>query len=149
MRNLDYESPDILNEIDRRVAAKKARKTRKNIYQVIYSKLEKLGVLETEEYQKMKSAGYMDFHIDRLSKDVYAIAHNYIQNGDVMPDPDMQIRINREYKTAEALTFQNAMFFQKVYPSPGMVNPRAKKEQNSFLNTWLTNLKNQGFGKSK
>ncbi len=37
---------------------------------------------------------------------VFAMAHNFKQNGDIMADPDMQIRIIPEMHSIEALTYQ-------------------------------------------
>ena len=46
----------------------------------------------------------------------------------------------------EALTFQQAIppIYQEVYPEPGMVAPRLKRDLNAFLSLWLRNLKAQG-----
>ena len=105
----------------------------------------------------------MDLNYDRLgcrdensnncaSSDM-ALAHNYIQNGDVMADPDMEIRIYPEIKYAEALTYQldGLGIFQRVYPEPGKVYPKLKRELNKFLNQWLKNCIDQGhtFNKQK
>lgn len=125
------------------------------IYETIYNKLETLGITELTEYKKLKSDGYMDLSIDILSdtdeEKHIAMAHNFIQNGDVMADPDMEIRIYKKTKMAEALTYQLSSMgiFQRVYPELGKVHPKLKKQLNSFLNQWLTNLKNQGFGKEE
>ena len=123
------------------------------IYETLYNKLKNLGILEVREYKKLKSNGFMDLSIDVLTNNeefkTIAIAHNYIQNGDVMADPDMEIKIYKKLKCAEALTYQQdgLGIFQRVYSDDGKkVNPRLKKELNHFLNIWLTNLKNQGFG---
>ena len=77
------------------------------------------------------------------------MAHNYIQNGNVMADPDMEIKIHKDLEVAEALTYQQDSLgiYQEVYPEPGKVNTRLKEELNSFLRTWLRNLEQQGFYK--
>ena len=110
---------------------------RKNIHELIFAKLEKLGITSIEG-DAAKSVidpdgGMMDLNYDHLgcrkldlgdyvSYDI-ALAHNYIQNGDVMADPDMEIRIYPEIKYAEALTYQldGLGIFQRVYPEPGKV----------------------------
>jgi len=46
---------------------------------------------------------------------------------------------------AEALSYQDQFGYQYVYPEPGKVDIKAKKDLNAFLNKWLTNLINQGF----
>lgn len=135
------------------------------VYEKIYKKLDRLiplGVKELQEgegFIKLKSEGYMDLDVDSLRDKehpkggqdghcfIIAMAHNHIQNGDVMADPDMEIAIYPEMKMAEALTYQQdgLGIYQRVYPEPGLVNVRMKRELNSFLNQWLDNLKNQGF----
>jgi len=127
---------------------------KKTVYEKIYEKLEKLNILKIEAYQKRQSGGLMDLHIDVLEEDEktkkIALAHNYIQNGDVMADPDMEIRIHKELKMAEALTFQNdgLGIFQRVYierDGKKLVNVKLKKDLNKFLNQWLTNIINQKY----
>lgn len=123
------------------------------IYEQIYIKIDRLtGGIEAflkskEGYKKLKSGGFMDLSIDVLSDGRIAMAHNYEQNGDLMADPDMEIRIDVDNKLAEALTYQQDSLgiYQVVYPEPGFVNMRVKRELNSFLNQWLGNLKMQGF----
>ncbi len=132
------------------------------IYERIYKALDKLlpdGIesfcSDPEGYAKLQSKGYMDLNIDvqnwkEKNKKTFRIsmAHNSIQNGDVMCNPDMEIRIHREAKMAEALTFQNDYVgvFNRVYKEgdENMVNMKMKKELNSFLNQWLKNIKMQG-----
>lgn len=129
-----------------------------NVYTRNFNRLVKLGIineagqLQFKDAVKMKSGAYMDLNIDVLGTDkdgniTFAMAHNYIQNGDVMADPDMQIRIIPVMYSIEALTYQlgSMGIFQQVYPKPGKVYPKLKKELNSFLEKWLINLMQQGF----
>ncbi|MCG7847639.1 MAG: DUF1249 domain-containing protein [ANME-2 cluster archaeon] len=132
---------------------------KKIINETMYDKLVKLGIinqdgsLKFDEYLKLKSGSFMDLNIDHLShKDddrsiVISLAHNYNQNGDVMADPDMEIRIIPSMKMVEALTFQqdNMGIYQQVYLEDGRFYPSLKIELNKFLNSWLKNLIEQGF----
>jgi uncharacterized protein YqiB (DUF1249 family) len=120
---------------------------KKSVYELIYSKLQQIGILDESgkmqaEYMKFKCDGLMDLNVDRLSDDIIALAHNGIQNGDVMCDPDMEVRICPDQKMAEALSFQNDYLgiYQVVYPEPGKFYPELKKELNEFLNDWLQNI---------
>lgn len=127
------------------------------VYETIYNKLNKiLNFTELKEmaHIKLKSSDLMDLNFDFLFEDDYsfriAMAHNYIQNGDVMSDPDMEIRIIPEMKMAEAMTYQqdNLGIYQIVYSGDGKyVNPEAKKELNTFLNQWLSNILTQNYQK--
>lgn len=124
------------------------------IYDRLYEQLEELipGLrdLRPGDYRKSEAAGFMDLHLDVLSRTDkelrIALAHNYQQNGDTIPDPDMEIRVYLipGWEKAEALTYQDQYEFNKVYPKPGKVSPYHKRSLNAFLTQWLKNLKNQG-----
>ena len=125
------------------------------IHKRIYRKLERLGVLglvqAKVEASKSESQGFMALHFDALHIEpsgavVVALAHYFAQNGDQCADPDMEIRIRPVLKMAEALTFQQAIppIYQQVYPEPGLVNLRLKRQLNQFLNMWLKNCIEQG-----
>ena len=125
----------------------------------MFEKLVKLGIINQDgnlkfnEYLKLKSGNFMDLNIDHLSYKnddrsiVISLAHNYIQNGDVMADPDMEIRIIPSMKMVEALTFKQDSIgiYQQVYLEDGRFNPILKNDLNNFLNFWLKNLIEQGF----
>jgi uncharacterized protein YqiB (DUF1249 family) len=118
------------------------------IYERIYKKLEELGLLNIEEHAKIECmGGMMPLSVDVLYKTKdgvrMALAHNFIQNGDVMADPDMEIMVYPDRKMAEAMTYQldSLGIYQEVYPEPGKVNPKLKKELNEFLSSWLSQLK--------
>jgi uncharacterized protein YqiB (DUF1249 family) len=122
-------------------------KMRRTVYEMIYARLQQMGIINESgkmqaDYMKFVSPGLMDLNVDRLSKETIALAHNGIQNGDVMSDPDVEVRIYPEQKMAEALTFQNDYLgiYQEVYPEPGKYYPRLKKDLNEFLNEWLKNM---------
>lgn len=123
-----------------------------SIYEDIYKKLQKIGILDEHgtmkvEYMKFSSPGLMDLSVDKLFNDIISLAHNGLQNGDIMADPDMQVQIYPKNKSAEALTFQNDYLelFQEVYPEPGKYRPRLKRELNQFLNDWLKIMIEQGY----
>lgn len=131
------------------------------VYETIFKRLAKIGIIDSEgrpqfgEAIKLKSDGFMDLNLDLLfeedGKYTIAMAHNYTQNGDVMADPDMEIRIIPSMKMAEALSFRQdggIPINQHVYEvvnGKTMVYPSIKKELNTFLSGWLLNIKNQGF----
>lgn len=131
------------------------------VHETIFKRMAAIGIIDSEgrptftEGMKLKSGGFMDLNLNRLCDEndtfTIAIAHNYIQNGDVMADPDMEIRIYPSMKVAEALSFRQdggIPINQSVYTEINgqkMVSPRLKKELNTFLSRWLLNLKKQGF----
>lgn len=84
----------------------------------------------------------MDLNVDNLLYNKIALAHNGLQNGDVMADPDVEVEIDNEKQEAETLSFQNDYLgiYQEVYPEPGKYHPKLKKDLNEFLNDWLQNI---------
>lgn len=97
---------------------------------------------------KDPKGGLMDLSYDYVDKDkngnyIIALSHHYEQNGDLVPDPDMQIRIFPDQEVAEAMTFQDYRSYQEVYPvkdGKEYVNTRLKKDLNQFLSQWLSNI---------
>lgn len=120
---------------------------------------------ESFEAGKSKSGGFMDLNYDHLGtvkgftpdgskidpSPMYearewnriALSHYYRHpSGDMIADPDMEIAVYQDM--IEALTYQDTYGYRRVYPEKGKVDLRAKKELNSFLGQWLSNLINQG-----
>jgi uncharacterized protein YqiB (DUF1249 family) len=118
-----------------------------NQYEQNYKILEEIlgDLTKLPEYLKLKSSGFMDLNMDNLGNNRIALSHNYEQNGDLIPDPDMEIRILPELKAIEALSYQDTYGYQTVYPEPGKINIGAKQKLNVFLSHWLKNLRDQGF----
>ena len=120
------------------------------IYEQNFKRLEKIfgeNWLSLESVI-LKSGPFMDLHFEKIGKDTFAMAHYFEQNGDLVPDPDMEIRVKPQLKIVEALALQTQFGFQRVYPFPenlNLVNLRAKKELNQFLGMWLRNIIAQGF----
>lgn len=106
-----------------------------------------------------KSEGYMDLVIEDLNRtehflgdkmQVYSIAHNSIQNGDLMADPDMEIGVinDGEHLRIIPLTFQNDFLgiYQQVFNYDRTAFSRQLlTDLDTFLYEWLENIKNQGF----
>ena len=123
------------------------------IHERIFKKLETiLGNLEElPEHASFQTCGFMDLNFDRLYGDkvsvTIAVSHYFRQNGDMVPDPDMEVRIYPGIKMAEALSYQDSFGYRQVYPEPGKVDLKAKKDLNDFLNVWLSNIIMQGYVK--
>lgn len=130
------------------------------LHEQIYNEISKLvDVKELKKqnfYKKFKSEGFMDLNIEtlRAEKDsiVIAISHYYEQNGDLMADPDMEVRVytNKDWKMAEALTYQQDSLgvYQQVYKEmhgKRLVNQGLKLSLNRFLLNWLRRIQIQGY----
>jgi len=94
----------------------------------------------------LKSPGYMDLVIERLSRLRISITHYGKQNGDLMSDPDMEVELAPDRSWVRALSFQNdyAGVFHSIEQTP---HPKLEQEITEFLAMWLKNLDEQGFGR--
>lgn len=128
-----------------------------SIYKTNYAKLDYILNLQdlvkhnTGFNFKLKSSGYMDLSVEILEKNPeyirISLTHYGELNGDLMADPDMEVKIYLKNNIAEALSYQNDYMgiYQRVYTEPNQVNHKIKGDLNKFLKTWLNNLKTQGF----
>lgn len=119
--------------------------------QTIFKLLTELGIVENMRnyiYVNYKNDELMTLHVDLLNREndkiLCAIAHNGMQNGDVMRDPDMEIIIDLEKSEAFPLTYRNDYVgvFEQVYEGGESTpqNETLKKELASFLEEWLHSL---------
>ena len=102
-----------------------------------------------KESSKSETPTFMDFSVDilQINGDVLriAISHYYKhQSGDMIPDPDMEITVNRKTETVEPLTYQDTYGYQEVYSEDGSCNQQLQHSLNEFLLMWLNNLYEQG-----
>ena len=114
--------------------------------------LEDLKAMQKLESGKSQTPGYMDLHWDFLYKDrpgtyIIALSHYWRHDsGDMMADPDMEIRVCPELQIIEAMTFQQdgcGSPYQVVYGEGG-VDKKLFRSLNIFLAHWLVNCYNQG-----
>lgn len=146
-----------LTRIEKRSANKDVLQPFSSIYKKLMQVIPDLITqIEQGKYhgksQKDPDGGYMDLNYNYVGKDkkgnyLIALSHYFKQNGDIIADPDMQIRIYPDMPIAEAMTYQDQFGYQQVYPvkdGKEYVNPRLKRELNKFLNQWLTNIIRQG-----
>ena len=114
-----------------------------------------LEALKKQESFKIKNEPYMDLNIDYIclgpnGRPMISVAHNFIQNGDLMADPDMEIEILDGEMFPLTFQMDSLGLFQNVYEIDGKggisgVNHKLKKELGKFLNQWGKNLERQGF----
>ena len=117
----------------------------RDIYRNIYDKLGKVGVFSVNQYAVIENPPYLPLCIDRVSRDVYALSHNPVIDGVVVADPDMEIRVFHQNRTAEPLSFQDRSVRRVVYPEPGRVDLKAKNELADYLDRWLSDLLSRGY----
>ena len=119
--------------------------------QSIYNKLIKIipDIATREEAGKsvLSSDAMMDLNLDILSRNGnlirIALSHYYKQNGDMIADPDMEVIVNTQLMTANAMTYQDSMIFQTA-ENDGGINQKLVNSLNEFLDQWLQNCIDQG-----
>ena len=117
------------------------------IYKMIFAMVPDLEQIEPGEGVKLTASGFMDLSINVLYREegrtTISMIHYYKQNGDLVPDPDMEMRLYHKHKIAEALSYQDIYNYQVVYPEPNKVYPKLREQLNQFLYQWLKNIKMQ------
>ena len=119
--------------------------------QSIYKKLIKIipdiATRRSAGKSKISSDALMDLNLDILLKQKniirIALSHYYRQNGDMIADPDMEIIINTQLMTANAMTYQDSMIFQSAEYDGG-IDQKLVNSLNEFLDQWLQNCIDQG-----
>ncbi len=112
---------------------------------------------QEDKHFTFHSDGFMPLSIEYLhysweGHPVYSMMHYYIQEGDLMRDPDMTFAVLHDEKKLVPLTFQQdglptayGTLYQVVFPEPGKYRPSLLKDLDSFFATWTKNILNQGF----
>ncbi len=96
------------------------------------------------------SGSFMPLSVELIAKNsiglTYSLAHYYIQNGDLMQDPEMLFIKHENGKTFPAMfqqaappIYEESIFWNKKWK----VNPCLQAEHTAFAHTWLKNIKNQ------
>ena len=119
--------------------------------QSIYKKLIKIipdiATRRSAGKSQLSSDALMDLNLDVLSRQGnivrIALSLYYKQNGDMIADPDMEIIINTQLMTANAMTYQDSMIFQSA-EQEGAINQKLVNDLNEFLDQWLQNCIEQG-----
>lgn len=117
-----------------------------------YRKFEKLfpQVISGEyRYLRLESEGFMPLSVEWVYGDCISIMHTFVQDGDLMRDPEVVVRVDREEKTLQAVSFQQdggLPIYQEVMDGNGRVtNPKGQRDINSFFTQWLSNISEQGY----
>ena len=122
----------------------------------IFQKL--IALMGEEGHLKLDNAkgAYMYLAFEKLyptdfvgrSATVYSMAHYYVLEGDLVPDPDMTfIALNEQPQQVYPMTFQNALTYtEALYQDDNKVwkiKTTSQADLASFANTWLKNIKFQ------
>jgi len=97
---------------------------------------------------KMKADQFMDLCIDVIQQQgtvtQISMAHYYEQNGDLVPDPDMEVMLMHATQMALPVHFQNAFAYRVCIEGTKVINGKELADQSAFLSMWLRNIKAQG-----
>lgn len=113
--------------------------------------------LRGQEHRRYTAPGFMDLVLERLydtdGGTVYSLTHYGEQNGDMMADPDMELKVDASTGTVEPLTWQNDYIgrYDQVYITRNgqrLYSPRLRASLDDFLWHWLQNIEAQGFARS-
>jgi hypothetical protein len=113
-----------------------------------------LGDLTRLGNVKLESPGFMDLVVELLEtrgdRLRISLAHYYEQNGDLCPDPDLEVEVNLKTKSVRPLAIQMSTgHYTRAVDVDAQgretVNARAVRDLTTFLRQWVANLKEQGF----
>lgn len=131
-----------------------ARRGRRPTSELNYVFLEAFapGIVDgTFDYIRFESAGFEPIYIEKIGEDVYAMAHTYVEFGDLMYDPEMTFQIDTQNRRISMLSFEQSSppVYQTVYDSEDISrnhpNVKLQKELTGFFRTWSNNISIQGF----
>jgi hypothetical protein len=134
---------------------------------IVFAKL--IDSLQGEDYRKILNEPYMPLTLERIGLDVitewgkadqYSLCHYYVQNGDLMKDPEMcffaideRNGIAADYSKVKIAPYSFESSSTGYYEASiemednevTTVNKEQQKDQTEFANDWMTNIKDQGF----
>lgn len=116
-----------------------------DIYHAVYEKMDRMGIFSVRQYAVIEKPPYTTLCIDRLEDTVYALSQNPVIDGNVVADPDIEIRVFHEKRIAEPLSLQDRSGRRVVYPRPGKVDLKTKNDLAQRLDGWLSELISEGF----
>jgi hypothetical protein len=94
-----------------------------------------------------RPSAFMAVHVEQLPSGILSVAHYFEQNGDLVPDPEMEfwkgpdgrwypVSINQQFGAQRAVWFG-------ADGQPERLAPRAQRDLASFAATWLRNIRQQ------
>lgn len=91
---------------------------------------------------------YMYLSAERLSSNLYSMAHYFEQNGDLCPDPDMELLRSKDGRWFPIALQQSIGIYTRAVEDytengPTKVYPGKYNELRNFLSQWLKNIKYQ------
>ena len=90
---------------------------------------------------KYSTPHFMDLNIEMFDENRYVMAHNYVLNGDLMADPDVEFIVDKDKELLLPQTYQqdNLQFYEIAD------TPLKQNELNQFMNQWLKSIPEQKY----
>lgn len=105
----------------------------------------------SEFHARVVCDGFMPLVIEKHTKTV-SITHYYEQNGDLVPDPDMEFYLTEFGWVPAAIQFCTGNYRRATeYNNEGklMANKKELRDQEAFAKMWARNILAQGFADSQ
>lgn len=108
------------------------------------------GILNGDyEYLRFESAGFEPLTVEKVGNNLVSVMHSFVQNGDVMRDPDIVLLVDNKNKTVSAASYEmSAIGSYEEYIDFGsyeVVNSEGQKSTNRFFRDWMKNIEHQGY----
>ena len=108
---------------------------------------------QAEEFHlRIENPPFLPLSIERHGRTA-TVTHYYEQNGDLVPDPDMEFEITPDGRWLPvAIQFATGAYKRAItFDEDGrkLVNPRELRDQIEFSNMWARNLIAQGFARKR
>lgn len=86
--------------------------------------------------------GWDPLSLEWLDSNTFSMMHYYIQNCDLMRDPDIVFAVDRDKGEVHPISYENSglAVYNEYQP-----NDRGSADANAFTVTWLNNLKHQNY----
>lgn len=91
--------------------------------------------------------GFMPLTIEKIGNHRISVSHHYVQNGDIMYDPEIVYYVNEEKQELRPREYRqdNLGIYQTVENDNGNIDMVAEAELSKFTIGWFNNIKSQGY----
>ncbi len=119
-------------------------------YRRILQLVPQVESMESGNAVKLRASGFMDLCVDVLMRKgsviQISLAHYYEQNGDLVPDPDMEVLLLQATQMAYPKHIQHSTgAYRECLDERMRISDTAEfADQSEFLSMWLGNLEAQG-----
>ncbi len=131
------------SEVKETAKATKPKKIPNTVPHRNFNKLKKLFpelMAKNHTYERYENGAYEPLSAEWITDNMISLMQTYVQNGDLMRDPDVTIKVDFENETVNAFSFENSgMGIYQEYSD----GSRGQKDTNNFIVEWLNNIELQ------